>query len=106
MSRRSLEFSDGRVLTDSTRILQTLCPFLYDADGEAAEWERRLDARLGPAVRCFAYHHLLAPEHGAALTALSTNQTSLIEVRRSQRWAPAHFSFCFTRSGNHARRRA
>lgn len=66
---------DGRAIGDSTAIIAALerhapAPALYPADpGErrrALELEERFDEILGPAVRRFAWHHILGQQGGLA----------------------------------------
>jgi len=78
---------DGRNVGDSTAIIAALeahrpRPPLYPADpaqrARALELEEHFDERLGPALRCFVWHHTL-PDPDASSAALFTRPSPVRE---------------------------
>jgi len=77
------EEGEGRVLKDSTVIMDELSPpgFWGERQEEGREYEEMLDSQLGSGVRCFAYYHLLGRGNDGVLAGLGGDQTSLIEQK-------------------------
>jgi hypothetical protein len=72
------------ILGDSSAILETYAPFLYNdsdpaKDAEIKQWEEYFDSHLGPTARVYLYNLMLNPGYFPTLCTVASTGASLVD---------------------------